>query len=132
MKAEIQKIIEQVESMNYPKEHEMDIIYHLKSVLLKIDLMSKKSSVLDIAAIFCYVNEVEVDEFDKKTRKREVVDTRKMLIHYLRGERDSTLARYINKDRTTVIHYRKAVKDLLATDPDFKRRYEIGLAMLQV
>lgn len=64
-------------------------------------------------------------DINNRCRKRSIVDSRMVFskILYDIGYRHSTIALYINKDRTTIIHYIDTCDDILLHDELLMNRY---------
>lgn len=63
----------------------------------------------------------------KKTRKREVVEARQVMMvyrHITLKQSQVASAGYYGKDHSTVVHSQKTIKNLLETNIKFKDKYE--------
>ncbi len=59
-------------------------------------------------------------------RKRELVDARKMVSHFLRdqGWTFFAIGRVMSRDHATAMHHTRTLTDLMEVEKDTKRRYE--------
>lgn len=73
------------------------------------------------------VNEIFFVDIDKNTRKREIVDARRVYSKILRdfGFSYQHIGDSINKDHATIIHYIKSIDNLLTYDPSFEKKFII-------
>lgn len=74
----------------------------------------------------CLFLNTDLTEVLGRTRKIEVVDTRFMIMNYLRAElkfKDEIIGKFFKRDRTSVIHSSKAVYSLCFTEPEYKKKY---------
>lgn len=71
------------------------------------------------------VNEVFSVDLESKNRKRDVVDARKVYAKILReaGYRYEKIAKSINKDHSTIIHYVENIENILSYDKDLMDKY---------
>lgn len=71
---------------------------------------------------------IPIDELNKKTRKREVVESRQVAMYLAKLNTKESLAvigRTIgNKDHATVLHACKTVNNLLQTDVSFRNKWK--------
>ncbi len=66
-----------------------------------------------------------LDVLETRSRKRDLVDLRSMFC-YIAVSMNFTLvsiARFINRDHTTIIHLKRKAEDLLKVDPAYRSRY---------
>lgn len=77
-----------------------------------------------IIQLSCILNFVEESDFDKETKKRDIVDARKCYIYivkkYFPHINDRKIADVIKRDRSTVLHYAKKANELYDTDRNFR------------
>lgn len=88
-----------------------------------------------IQAVVCDHFKVSPEFITGKGRKRERVKIRQIFIYLLRNHTGLSLTvigsrfegdrKYTRKDHSTVIHACQTVKDLMDTDPDYKREVEM-------
>jgi hypothetical protein len=71
------------------------------------------------------VGEVFLTDLDKGSRRRDVVDARKVYSKILREERCSFefIAKSLGKNHATVIHYIKSIESILTYDKDLREKY---------
>lgn len=75
--------------------------------------------------IFNYPYKMENDTLKCKCRRREFVDARSMFVHIARkfNFKLKTIAQYINRDHTSIIHLQKKADNLMETDRKFLSIY---------
>lgn len=73
------------------------------------------------------VNEIFLIDIESKSRKRAIVDGRKVYSKILRdlGYSYELIGSTINKDHATIIHYVKDIDSLFEFDNIFKKRYNL-------
>lgn len=74
------------------------------------------------------------DVLTTRCRKRDLVDLRSMFC-YIAVNMSFTLvsvARFIKRDHTTIIHLKKKAEDLLKTDPTYRTRYNHILENIKI
>lgn len=71
------------------------------------------------------VNEIFSVDIESKSRKRDLVDARKIYAKILReqGYGYEKIAKTINKDHATIIHYLKYIDHILSYDKDLMDKY---------
>jgi len=82
-----------------------------------------------IAAIIAKYSGLEPDELKERTRKREVVKFRQLscwIMNDYAGISMRVIAKYFGIDRTTVLHSRNTVEDVMSVDADY-RRYVVAM-----
>jgi chromosomal replication initiator protein len=87
-------------------------------------LKSKDELVTEIVA---EIWQIPKEALLTKTRKREVVEARQVLMAHKKKETGNSLAkvgRSFLKDHATVLHAIKTVKNLRETDKAFRRKYD--------
>lgn len=80
---------------------------------------------LRIKSIVCREFNVRIEEVFKKTRKREVVDARRVYGYFMRKETKlshALIAKPMGKDHSTNVHYVKTTKNLMASDRIFAKK----------
>lgn len=85
---------------------------------------------ISIEAIVASIWRIDVNLLSKKTRKREVVEARQVLMKYRNENLKMSLAQAskpYGKDHATAIHAIKTVNNLLETDSNFRVKYELFL-----
>lgn len=84
----------------------------------------KKINYLDIITIGCEHFKMSLDELKQKTRRREVVYPRQVLMTLMRENTDLSYKQigdlFGNRDHTTVIHSLNTINDLRFSDPTVK------------
>lgn len=71
------------------------------------------------------VNEIFSVDIESKSRKRDLVDARKVYAKILReaGYRYEKIAKSINKDHSTIIHYVENIENIMSYDKDLMDKY---------
>lgn len=85
---------------------------------------------IPIEAIAASIWRIDVNMLTKKTRKREVVEARQVLMKYRKETMKMSLseaAQPYGKDHATVLHAIKTVNNLKETDSNFRVKYELFL-----
>ena len=120
--------------------NQVDVDIYLAKSVLK-DFVSKVSEDVSIEAIQRIVGEemaIPVDDMKAKSRKREVVQARQIAMYFAKELTQESLKaigdHFGGRDHSTVIHALQTVKDLMATDKNFKQsvnniRKKLGLQL---
>lgn len=85
---------------------------------------------IPIEAIAASIWRIDVNMLAKKTRKREVVEARQVLMKYRKEMMKlsySQAAAPYGKDHATALHAVRTVNDLMETDSNFRVKYELFL-----
>ena len=85
---------------------------------------------ISVEAIVASIWRIDINLLTKKTRKREVVEARQVLMKYRKEMMKLSLAQAaepFGKDHATAIHAIKTVNNLLETDSNFRVKYELFL-----
>lgn len=76
----------------------------------------------------CEMRNVAPEEVKKVTRKRYILNTRQLAMHFAKKYQLASLARigmeYGMKDHATVLHADKTIKNLCETDKIFRQEYD--------
>lgn len=74
----------------------------------------------------CEQDDIPPEEVVMKTRKRHIVEARMMISKLLlkEGLTLSEIARFLNKDHATIIHYRNLHDDLMKTEAKYKFKFD--------
>ena len=74
----------------------------------------------------CEQDDILPEEVVSKTRKRHLVEARMMISKLLlrEGITLSEIARFLNKDHATIIHYRNLHDDLMKTEAKYKHKFD--------
>lgn len=99
------------------------------SLLNKIDIMNKQEQLV----IETIENILKVYDITAKSRKRDIVDARRLAYTVFRDEYSYTyqrIAKLFNNDHATIIHGYKSAKDLLEVDKEFRHNYNRCLDLL--
>ena len=76
----------------------------------------------------CEMRNVAPEEVKKVTRKRYILNTRQLAMHFAKKYQLASLAkigmRYGDKDHATVLHADKTIKNLCETDKLFRQEYD--------
>lgn len=108
------------------KEINVDLARQVIDRLVK---NSKKEISIDyIQKVVCDYFNIEVDQLQTKTRKREIVQARQIAMYFSKNLTKSSLAnigtQIGGKDHATVLHACKTVNNLMETDKQFKQYVE--------
>jgi chromosomal replication initiator protein len=100
-----------------------------RQVIDKLVKNSKKEISIDyIQKVVCDYFNIEVDQLQTKTRKREIVQARQIAMFFSKSLTKSSLAniglQIGGKDHATVLHACKTVNNLMETDKQFKQYVE--------
>ena len=87
------------------------------------DLLEAEHIILTI----CFILNISYYELQNIQRKRKESEARFIVTYYLvkAGYMDCQIGGLLNRDRTTVLYYKKQVSNLLDTDPIFKEKLNI-------
>lgn len=75
----------------------------------------------------CHYFEIDLEDIQGKSRKRELVIPRQVIMYFLTEYTDLTykiIGNIFNRDHTTVIHSKDTIKDLMTTDDDIRAKVE--------
>lgn len=83
----------------------------------------KQQRVIEIVTKFMRVS---FDRLTTRNRRREIVDTRRLIMYFLREEgfKLTTIGKLFKQDHSTVIHAIDTMNDLIFSDPDTKWRVQ--------
>jgi chromosomal replication initiator protein len=100
-----------------------------RQVIDKLVKNSKKEISIDyIQKVVCDYFNIEIDQLQTKTRKREIVQARQIAMYFSKSLTKSSLAnigtQIGGKDHATVLHACKTVNNLMETDKQFKQYVE--------
>ncbi len=100
-----------------------------RQVIDKLVKNSKKEISIDyIQKVVCDYFNIEVNQLQTKTRKREIVQARQIAMYFSKNLTKSSLAnigtQIGGKDHATVLHACKTVNNLMETDKQFKQYVE--------
>ncbi len=100
-----------------------------------VGIQKHKLSLDSIALAVCKVCQIEVKTLLSKSRKREVVDARKLVSIIAKYKYDesniykkslslSAIGKYLKKDHASAFHYIKKAKEHLINEPDFIKKFK--------
>jgi len=87
----------------------------------------KKNHKLAIVNGILKLSKLTFKDVRSQKRKRELVDVRMIMSVALldKGYHPKIIGKYINRDRSTVLHHKKIVSNLLETNKEFKEKYNL-------
>jgi chromosomal replication initiator protein len=89
---------------------------------------AREISIDYIQKVVCDYFGISIEQMKSKTRRREVVQTRQIIMYFAKLYTNSSLASIGqvcgDKDHATVLHACKTVKNLLETDKSFRAHVE--------
>ena len=89
----------------------------------------------NIKRIVSSVHHINVADMDKKTRKREIVQSRQISMYFASLLTKHTLSYIGNKigrkDHATVLHAKKTVNDLMFSDPAYRIKIDLISKMIK-
>lgn len=120
-------------SIAFNRPIDKDLVSRVMRMIVKIS--TKVITCENIIQIVQNIFGIDNKTFNSKTRKREVVFARQAAMHLCKKHTSQSVSRigmYVGgRDHATVLHALKSVDDLLATDSNFKEKYQEAEALLQ-
>jgi chromosomal replication initiation ATPase DnaA len=95
--------------------------------LLKDYINKEKINYVTTIDKFCDFINIPFETLKIKTRKRKICEPRQVLMYLLKldGFKKKEIALIFKKDRTTVYHAFKTVKNLIIVDEKFRNKYNL-------
>ena len=119
-------------SIAFNRPIDKDLVSRVMRMIVKIS--TKVITCENIIQIVQNIFGIDNKTFNSKTRKREVVFARQAAMHLCKKHTSQSVSRigmYVGgRDHATVLHALKSVDDLLATDSNFKEKYQEAEALL--
>lgn len=120
-------------SIAFNRPIDQDLVNRVMRMIVKIE--QKVITCENIIQVVQNVFGVDNKSFNSKSRKREIVYARQAAMHLCKQHTTQSVSRIGvlvgNRDHATVLHAISSVNDLLATDQDFKVKYEKAEAMIK-
>jgi len=96
--------------------------YSVPGLKRREEILKSPSTINKLVTKCCQFLEVEETTLKKKCRKRELVQSRMMIMYvlYQKGFTLKTIGDAFSKDHTTVIHAKQTIQNMMAVYPDIK------------
>ena len=91
--------------------------------------MTENESLKDYFTEYCEKVEITLDQLYSKSRKRDLVEKRMVLMYTLRKSVGMTLnkiAEALDKNHATIIHAVKSIEDFIVVYPHIQRYYDLA------